>query len=125
LDSGGYGKVIWRVFREKWGIQSPFVRWGRLDKSLLRWALTCFPAAHLRAWFEWILRDCRENRAGFPDLVQFYPEEERYRMIEVKGPGDRLQDNQRRLLEYCMSHGMPAEVCWVKWAQKPDEAPEI
>jgi VRR-NUC domain/Fanconi anemia-associated nuclease SAP domain len=125
LDSGGYGKVIWRVFREKWGIQSPFVRWGQLDKTLLRWALTCFPAAHLRAWFEWILRDCRENRAGFPDLVQFYPEEGRYRMIEVKGPGDRLQDNQRRLLEYCMSHGMPVEVCWVKWAQEPDEAPEI
>jgi hypothetical protein len=46
-------------------------------------------------------------------------------MIEVKGPGDRLQDNQRRLLEYCMSHGMPVEVCWVKWAQEPDEAPEI
>jgi len=115
LDSGAYKKVIWEVFKGKLGIQSPFVRWHHLDKTLLQWALDCFPVAHLRAWFEWILRDCRENRAGFPDLVQFYPEQGKYRMIEVKGPGDRLQDNQRRLLEYCLSHRMPVELCWVSW----------
>ena len=73
-------------------------------------------AAHLRIWFEWIVRDVQENRAGFPDLVQFWPLQRRYRMIEVKGPGDRLQDNQRRLLEYCVSHGMPVSVCHVRWA---------
>ncbi len=116
LDSGRYREVIWKVFKEKWGTQSPFVRWHHLDRSLLRLALDCFPAAHLRAWFEWIIRDVKENRAGFPDLVQFYPEDGRYRMIEVKGPGDRVQDNQRRLLEYCVSHAMPVEVCYVKWA---------
>jgi VRR-NUC domain-containing protein len=113
LESGGHTKVIWKTFKEKWGIQSPFLRWHHLDKKLLQWALECFPAAHLRAWFDWILRDVKENRAGFPDLVQFYPQERKYQMIEVKGPGDRLQDNQKRLLEYCVSHGMPVEVCYV------------
>ena len=117
LESDAYRKVIWRVFKEKWGIQSPFVRWHQLDKTLLQWALECFPAAHLRAWFEWMLRDVKENRAGFPDLVQFYPEQGKYRMIEVKGPGDRLQDNQRRLLEYCVSRGMPVAICWVRWSE--------
>jgi VRR-NUC domain len=115
-DSGGYRKVIWRAFKDKWGIQSPFVRWHRLDKILLQWALDCFPSAHLRLWFDWIIRDVKENRAGFPDLVQFYPEERRYRMIEVKGPGDRVQNNQRRLLEYCVARGMPVAVCYVRWA---------
>ena len=116
LESGAYRQVICRVFQEKWGIQSPFVRWHHLDRTLLRWALACFPASHLRAWFEWIIRDIKENRAGFPDLVQFWPEEGRYRMIEVKGPGDRVQDNQRRLLEHCVSHGMPVAVCYVRYA---------
>lgn len=37
-------------------------------------------------------------------------------MIEVKGPGDRLQDNQRRLLEFCAAHDMPVAVCHVRWA---------
>jgi VRR-NUC domain/Fanconi anemia-associated nuclease SAP domain len=117
LDSGGYREIIWRVFKEKWGIQSPFVRWHHLDETLVRWALQCFPASHLRAWFEWILRGVRENRAGFPDLVQFYLEDDQYRLIEVKGPGDRVQDNQRRLLEYCVTRGMPVSVCWVQWGK--------
>jgi hypothetical protein len=117
LESGRYKEVIWKMFKEKFGMQSPFVRWHHLDKNLVQWALECFPAAHLRAWFEWILRDVKENRAGFPDLVQFYPEAQTYWLIEVKGPGDRLQDNQRRLLEYCGSLQMPVSVCHARWTQ--------
>jgi len=118
LESERYKKTIWRFFAEKAGIQSPFVVWKLLSKSLLEAALACIPAAHLKVWFDWIVRDNRENRAGFPDLVQFWPAEQRYRMIEVKGPGDRLQDNQRRLLEYCVSHDMPVSVCHVRWAHR-------
>jgi hypothetical protein len=44
-------------------------------------------AAHLRLWFEWIVQDIQANRAGLPDLVQFWPLDQRYRMIEVKAPG--------------------------------------
>jgi hypothetical protein len=116
LESEQYKSTIRRFFAEKAGIQSPFVVWRLLSKPLLESALTCIPAAHLKIWFEWIVRDVRENRAGFPDLVQYWPLERRYRMIEVKGPGDRLQDNQRRLLEYCVSHEMPVSVCHVRWA---------
>ena len=57
--------------------------------------------------------------AGMPDLIQFYPAERGYRMIEVKGPGDRLQDNQKRWLAFCAEHGMPVEVCYVTWAGEP------
>ena len=38
-------------------------------------------------------------------------------MIEVKGPGDRLQDNQLRWIEYCTLHGMPVSVCYLQWEQ--------
>src|SRR3984957_7170129 len=117
LESYEYKRTIRRSFAEKAGIQSPFVVWRLLSKLLLESALTCIPAAHLKVWFEWIVRDVRDNRAGFPDLVQFWPLERRYRMVEVKGPGDRLQDNQRRLLEYCVSHAMPVSVCHVRWVE--------
>jgi len=117
LESEQYQSTIRRCFAEKAGIQSPFVVWRLLSKPLLESALTCIPAAHLKVWFEWIVRDVRDNRAGFPDLVQFWPRQRRYRMIEVKGPGDRLQDNQRRLLEYGVSHAMPVSVCHVRWAE--------
>ena len=84
---------------------------------LLELALDCIPAAHLRKWCERILADVRENRTGFPDLIQFFPLENRYTMIEVKGPGDRLQDNQLRWIEYCATHGMPVSVCYLQWEQ--------
>jgi len=116
LESDRYRQSIWKTFDVKWGIQSPFVRWSAVDKTLLRWALDCFPATHLRYWFEWILGNVQDNRAGFPDLVQFWPEERRYRLIEVKGPRDRVQDNQRRLLEYCVRREMPVAVCYAKWS---------
>ena len=36
-------------------------------------------------------------------------------MIEVKGPGDRLQDHQIRWLEFFAVEGIPASVCFVRW----------
>ena len=77
----------------------------------------CIPPAHLRKWCERILLDVKENHTGFPDLIRFWPAEKRYQMIEVKGPGDRLQDNQLRWIDYCAAHGMPVSVCYLQWEQ--------
>jgi hypothetical protein len=115
LDDGSYVEAMRRTHVEKFGIQSPFVFWELLDAERLEQALACLPPAHLAAWFRRLLADIRENRAGMPDLIQFWPAEGRYRMIEVKGPGDRLQDNQKRWLAFCAEHGMPVSVCYVEW----------
>ena len=114
LDSEQYRLTIRRTHAEKFGIQSPFVCWEVLDQPLLELALACIPALHLKKWFERILFDIKENRSGFPDLIQFWPGEQRYNMIEVKGPGDRLQDNQKRWIEYCAMHQMPVTVCYLE-----------
>ncbi|MDB5989437.1 MAG: hypothetical protein JWQ10_840 [Herbaspirillum sp.] len=120
LDSDAYRQTILRNFRDKAGTLSPFVFWNCLTEELLAMALHCLPVAHLRKWFERMLVDIRANRSGYPDLIQFFPEEKRYRMIEVKGPGDRLQDNQIRWLEYCAAHEMPLTICYVQWAENPN-----
>lgn len=97
-------------------MQSPFVFWHLLTEELLDLALLCLPADHLKRCFERVLSDLKSNRAGMPDLIQFWPDQKTYRMIEVKGPGDRLQDNQLRWLDYCTKHQMPVAVCYVQWA---------
>ncbi len=117
LDDGRYRDTIGRRYAEKWGVQSPFVFWGALTEELLAQALDCLPAAHLKQWFSRLLLDIKANRAGMPDLIQFWPQQKTYRMIEVKGPGDRLQDNQLRWLEFCHEHQMPVAVCYVQWAE--------
>ena len=117
LDTGAYRATIRRHFEQKAGVQSPFVFWGMLTPELLELALDCLPAAHLKLWFTRLLADIRENRSGLPDLVRFWPQEKRYELIEVKGPGDKLQDNQTRWLRYCIAHGMPVRVIDVRWRQ--------
>ena len=116
LDDGRYAATIRQRFHAKAGVQSPFVFWGVLTEELLELALLCLPPEHLKHWFDRLLQDIKANRAGMPDLIQFWPQQKTYRMIEVKGPGDRLQDNQVRWLEFCHAHQMPIAVCYVQWA---------
>ncbi|WP_207284340.1 VRR-NUC domain-containing protein [Pseudomonas sp. FW300-N2A2] len=118
LDDGRYRQTIRERYAAKWGVQSPFVFWGALSEPLLEQALDCLPAEHLKHWFNRLLLDIKANRAGMPDLIQFWPQHKTYRMIEVKGPGDRLQDNQLRWLEFCHEHQMPIAVCYVQWAEQ-------
>jgi hypothetical protein len=116
LDGEHYRATIRANYAAKYGIQSPFLYWEALDAELLDLALDCIPPLHLKRAFERILLDIKANRSGFPDLIQFWPAERRYNMIEVKGPGDRLQDNQLRWIEYCAAHQMPISVCYLQWA---------
>jgi hypothetical protein len=117
LEQADYGPLMLERYREKFGIQSPFVFWTTIDEPLLQMALQCIPAQHLQACFRRMLQDLKANRAGMPDLIQFYPQQRCYRMIEVKGPGDRLQDNQKRWLAFAAQQGIAVDVCYVSWVE--------
>jgi len=117
LDSGEHDAVIWRHYRAKAGISSPFVHWRKLNPQLLSLALTCIPPNHLKLVFERMLRELDNNCTGLPDIIQFWPAERRYRLVEIKAPGDRLQDNQRRWMTFFSSAGIPAVVCKVTWGR--------
>ncbi|TDJ75864.1 VRR-NUC domain-containing protein [Pseudomonas putida] len=117
LDDGSYRQAMRDCYAAKHGLQSPFVFWSMLSEALLEQALTCLPAAQLKQCFLRLLQDIRNNRAGMPDLIQFWPDQGTYRMVEVKGPGDRLQDNQLRWLEFCREQGLAVAVCHVRWSE--------
>ncbi|MFL1466835.1 VRR-NUC domain-containing protein [Marinobacter sp. HN1S83] len=124
LRDGSYRQRIRETWQEKQGIANPFVVWPVLSEDLLTMAMDCIPAHHLEQLFERLLQNLREHRSGFPDLIRFYPDTAgpgpRYEMIEVKGPGDRLQDHQRRWLAFFAREGMPASVCYVRWQADGD-----
>ena len=117
LGTNEYRDCIRRVFREKFGLQSHFISWGLFDETLLELALDCIPAEHFKAFFQRILLDVPNHRSGLPDLIQFWPGERRYQLIEVKGPGDRLQDNQKRWIDFALRHQVPIAVCYVQWEE--------
>ena len=121
LADGSYRERILANYRAKQGTTNPFVIWPVLDEELLTLALDCFPPEDLDKLFRRLLLNIREHRSGFPDLIRFFPDatdsERRYEMIEVKGPGDRLQDHQIRWLEFFAVEGIPASVCYVRWQE--------
>ncbi|AJQ93552.1 VRR-NUC domain-containing protein [Gynuella sunshinyii] len=102
-------------YLDKYGIANPFVNWSVIDETLLRLVQRCIPIQHLKTIFERILFDIKSNSSGFPDLVVFDRCQSCYRLVEVKGPGDRLQDNQIRWFDYFIRHQIPASVLYVQW----------
>jgi hypothetical protein len=118
LDDGTYRRTIMDNYAMKYGIDNTFVTWPIISRRIAATALACIPAPHLKAWFELMARSFRANRCGFPDLIQLWPRQRRYRLIEVKAPGDRLQDNQRRVLSHCADFNMPVTVCKVQWSDR-------
>ncbi len=121
LETGTHRETIVQNFTHKWGRQSPFLHWGVLSDELVSLALDCIPAQHLKLCFQRLMRDLKANRAGLPDLIQFWPEQRRYQLIEVKGPGDRLQDNQKRWLAFFQAHEIPVSVTYVSWGDGSGE----
>jgi hypothetical protein len=95
--------------------QCRWIDWRRIDADLVERSTRIIPAAHLLAIWERILFDPRENRGGFPDLIALGATEGDYQLIEVKGPGDALQDNQKRWLRFFQAQDIPAQVAWVNW----------
>ena len=108
------------AFERYHGLANPFVHWGFLSKELLTLAVRSIPVEHWQKCFEFMLRDLRHHRAGLPDLIRFC-EDGSYELIEVKGPGDTLQKNQKAWLQAFDRAGIPARVLLVRDAPDPDD----
>jgi len=117
-DSIGDNDDIWRLVSRRWrqkkDLMNPLVNWQWLDLDIIERALERIGFADWRAIFDRILSDLRGNRSGFPDLVHF-PAAGGYCLIEVKGPGDSLQQNQRRWMQYFRDHDIPHRLARVTW----------
>ncbi|MDC1287498.1 VRR-NUC domain-containing protein [Gammaproteobacteria bacterium] len=109
---------IWRIIESRWwqkqGLMNPLVNWQVLDLEMIQLALERIEHTHWRVIFERILQDLRNNRSGFPDLV-YFPSTAGYCLIEVKGPGDSLQKNQQRWMQFFQTHGITHRLDRVSW----------
>lgn len=63
---------------------------------------------------ERLAKDHRFTRSGFPDLIVWNPSTKMSRIVEVKGPNDRLSTKQILWLDYLLASEAVAEVCHVE-----------
>lgn len=99
IRHGDLAKIVLTHFHTKRGIRNPLVNWSHLDRYLTTLALKKIPTDHWLMLFDYLLQDIRNHRSGLPDLIHF-PDDGGYVLLEVKGPGDRLQKNQLRWMRH-------------------------
>jgi len=115
-DPVRFAATVRKIYESRYGIANPLVRWHKLPEQLLSKALFRIPVEHWKSLFERLLMDLRENSSGLPDLILF-PADGSYELIEIKGPGDAIQKNQRRWMRYFSEHDIPCRVVNVSWIQ--------
>lgn len=113
-DSQALRKRVIRNWQQKYGLANPLVHWERLSPALVELALERIPEHHWRCLFKRLISDLHHNRSGLPDLILF-PERGSYQLIEIKAPGDRLQKNQQRWMQFFANHDIPHGVAHVSW----------
>ena len=112
---------VWERFEHSRGISNPLVSWHYLSDELLSLALIRIPVDHWCVLFRRILADLRNHTSGLPDLILF-PKDGAYEMLEIKGPGDVVQKNQRRWMAYFAEHRIPYRVVHIRWANQTTPA---
>ncbi|MHA2862471.1 VRR-NUC domain-containing protein [Vibrio harveyi] len=107
----GKTQALFDTYRDKVGISNPFVSWAYVNEELISLALEHIPNDLLVELFNVQLSDLKLYRNGMPDLIAF--KEGKFEWIEVKGPGDKLQDNQWRWIKEFNRLNVPFSVCYV------------
>ncbi|XP_065861538.1 fanconi-associated nuclease 1 homolog isoform X2 [Euphorbia lathyris] len=98
------------------GISCRGVNWGRHSLSELRAAVSCIGGRCLASLCRYLAQDYGSWSRGMPDLLVWRFHEE-YRgeakLVEVKGPKDRLSEQQHACMLLLMDCGFKTEVCKV------------
>jgi hypothetical protein len=99
------------TYQQKFGLANPFVHWSGFSLELLKICIQHIPQDLVVSLFKLMLTDLKLYRSGMPDLILFKDEE--FEWVEVKGPGDKLQDNQWRWFKHFIELNVPIAVCYV------------
>jgi len=108
---------VWKFYESRNGTMNRLVNWQYMSEELLSLALSRIPVNDWRAFFNRMLKDLRSNTSGFPDLILF-PKAGSYELLEIKGPGDAVQKNQRRWMQYFSEHRIAYRVVHVRWSNQ-------
>lgn len=116
VRSGRWHERVWHHYQQKYGRACGLVFWHAVPEVRLAEVLKVLAHDHAAAIFDRLSEDLDAYRNGFPDLFVFTGDSQQpYRLVEVKGPGDQLQHNQRRWLRFFDAQGIPAEVLRLRW----------
>ena len=101
------------IERAKWGVANPLVNWSLLEAIPLQHWLDAVPLSWIRQLSHFLIRNLADYRKGFPDLFVFGADGVA-ELVEVKGPTDQLQPQQRAWFEVFANLHIRARVIKLK-----------
>ncbi|EFJ44381.1 hypothetical protein VOLCADRAFT_95362 [Volvox carteri f. nagariensis] len=119
IASGGGPELLRSVWSRHAGTWCRGVHWGRLPLGELLQIARCVGGLGLSVVCRRLCEDAGGWRGGMPDLLLWRPERGDAMVSEVKGPRDRLSDQQRAWLAALAAAGVRAEVLRVVEAAPP------
>ncbi|XP_053479163.1 fanconi-associated nuclease 1 [Ictalurus furcatus] len=106
--------LLAEVWNSQEGRVCSLVNWERF--SCLQQAqslVACLGGQFLSGVVLRMSKDYRHSRGGLPDLVVWNTSNSSYKLVEVKGPNDRLSQKQQIWLDELQKLGADVEVCHV------------
>ncbi|NXK41086.1 FAN1 nuclease, partial [Piprites chloris] len=108
-------KLIADVWTAQEGKAAALVSWGRfISLQQAQSLVSCLGGTFLSGVFRRLAKDLRHCRGGLPDLVVWSTHTQHFKLVEVKGPKDRLSPKQMLWLSELQRLGAAVEVCHVQ-----------
>lgn len=106
---------VLEVADRKWGLTNAFVNWRHLERSHLEEAFRRIEPAICHRVLNAMVQNPLAFDSGFPDLFLFQPCTRKWKLWEVKGPGDTLRPEQEWWLQQFNQWGCEAGVVRVQY----------
>jgi len=97
------------------------VRWELFPKQDLLEIAECFSGETLACLCRVLCEDYAQRGSGVPDLFLWNLSEKHCKFVEVKGPGDKLQENQKLWIDVMQRAEVTVEVCYVEELGEPSK----
>ncbi|NXP25332.1 FAN1 nuclease, partial [Scytalopus superciliaris] len=108
-------KLVADVWTTQEGKAAALVSWGRFASlQQVQSLVSCLGGTFLSGVFQRLSKDLRHCRGGLPDLVVWSTHTQHFKLVEVKGPNDRLSHKQMLWLSELKKLGAAVEVCHVQ-----------
>ncbi|KFQ19035.1 Fanconi-associated nuclease 1, partial [Merops nubicus] len=108
-------KLVADTWTTQEGKAAALVSWGRfISLQQVQSLVSCLGGMFLSGVFRRLSKDLRHCRGGLPDLVVWRTHTNRFKLVEVKGPNDRLSHKQILWLSELKKLGASVEVCHVQ-----------
>tara|TARA_B100000900_G_scaffold87059_1_gene70686 strand:+ start:2014 stop:3603 length:1590 start_codon:yes stop_codon:yes gene_type:complete len=108
-DDSAFAEFLQTTYDAKIGTANRLVNWSLFETvSIAQW-LEAIPIIAIRRLCHFMIRNLADYRSGFPDLFICYGPAT-FEFVEVKGPNDQLQPQQRAWFRVLEELALPARV---------------